>query len=588
VSSLTDRLFGQKIQGTRIVPLELKIVVVFTIFILASNLATNYMNLSYNRTELVKFMKQIIVKELKEIYTFANTQHEIYRYEQSDTAAQPSGQVSADPRQSAAKTIREKAFQQLSGDKSISIALNPDGSFFYQAAKESIPEYEAFPDEKSFAEIREIHQNGKEEGALNFTYNDEAYFGIFKYNNQWNIYLIRAEELSEFYSESRIIFRNISIIAINIAFLSAIVGAVLLRFILRFVRRITQSIMEMRESQELKLIDVEKAPNDDITYLGAAFNALSSTINNLLTIFRKFVTTDVAMKAYRENELRLEGSRRTLVILFTDIRGFTYMTETLGNDIIRLLNIHYEKAIHFIHAHDGIIASLIGDALLAVYGTIEGITENQALQALRSAYNVQRVAAQLRERTKERRKQIEAERGALSELEEKVYKAVLLEVGVGIDGGEVFYGNIGSPDRMTNTVIGDNVNSAARLEGLTRFYNVPVICSEYVRSQVQDIDENEEPEFVFVEIDEVYVKGKTIGTKIFWPVRIQEYEGALKDNLGIFTEGLHLYYEGSWNEAHDVLSRCELPVAKTFIERIESTEKIPPEGWHGIWTMSSK
>ena len=80
----------------------------------------------------------------------------------------------------------------------------------------------------------------------------------------------------------------------------------------------------------------------------------------------------------------------------------------------------------------------------------------------------------------ERRAEIEQTRN-LTEAEERVFKAVLLDVGVGIDGGTVFYGNIGSDEHMTNTVIGDNVNSASRLEGLTRVYHLPVIVSDFIR-----------------------------------------------------------------------------------------------------------
>jgi len=84
-----------------------------------------------------------------------------------------------------------------------------------------------------------------------------------------------------------------------------------------------------------------------------------------MTIFRTFVTQDLVQRAYKEGEIRLEGSQQELTILFSDIKGFTYMTETLGNDIINLLNLHYDQAIREIHSHNGIVGSIIGDALLA-------------------------------------------------------------------------------------------------------------------------------------------------------------------------------------------------------------------------------
>jgi adenylate cyclase len=162
---------------------------------------------------------------------------------------------------------------------------------------------------------------------------------------------------------------------------------------------------------------------------------------------------------------------------------------------------------------------------------------------------------------------------------------VLIEVGVGIDGGIVFYGNIGSSERMTNTVIGDNVNAASRLEGLTRIYNVPVIVSEYVK---KDIETNVgEHGLHFVEIDTVLVKGKTIGAKIYWPILKKSFEEnvGLRAALNNFAQGLQFYYEGDWKNAHRLFGETSLTVAEVFKER---TLAECPEKWDGIWKMTSK
>ena len=128
----------------------------------------------------------------------------------------------------------------------------------------------------------------------------------------------------------------------------------------------------------------------------------------------------------------------------------------------------------------------------------------------------------------------------MTEAEDRVFKAVLIDVGVGIDGGNVFYGNIGSDEHMTNTVIGDNVNSASRLEGLTRIYHLPVICSEYVKNEVEKFSDK----YTFYEIDTVQVKGKTEGKKIFFPVSLEEGEPELKTKFGLFETALSAYYSG--------------------------------------------
>ena len=361
-----------------------------------------------------------------------------------------------------------------------------------------------------------------------------------------------------------------------------LVGVYLNSYILRYVRVITSSIMQMQQQQQIGLVDLKGAPNDDVTYLGVAFNSLASTINNLVTIFRKFVVRDLAAKAYKEGEVRLEGEKRELAILFTDIKSFTHMTETLGTDIIKLLNMHYSRAIRSIHEHHGDVGSIIGDALLALFGHLDNGHGGKSLQAIRVAYAIQEVAASLRMEMNGRREQIVQERGALTEAEEKVYRAVMLEVGVGIDGGEVFYGTIGSADRMTATVIGDNVNSASRLEGLTRLYRVPVIVSEYVKSEV----ERGGAEFRFLELDTVQVKGKTSGVKIYWPIAAAPLSPDLSAAIDAFRNGLQLYYAGEWKKAQRLFKESGLPVAEVFVQR--TTNTTCPKEWNGIWTMREK
>ncbi len=561
-----SRVLGQKVAGTRVVPLMLKIVVIFTIFLLVSNFTTNYINLMLNRGEQIRLLNQLLVKDLKEMHVFANNQFEIFTFNPDEAAA--------------VRNLENAAMRNHRGERSVSFGVSPEGDLFFHAAEMSAPD--RFGDERALEQMNAELAEGVEEGTLNFEHLGYQYFGVYKYNSSWDMFQLRAEELNEFYADSVRIFRNVSFIIVGITMIFALVGIFILRFILRFVRVITDNIMRMQSDQALQLMDLKGAPNDDITYLGVAFNSLANTIDNLMGIFKKFVARDVAAKAYREREIRLEGTKRELTILFTDIKSFTFMTETLGTDIIKLLNLHYDQAIRRIHAFHGDIGSIIGDALLAIFGTVQEDAENKSLQGLRSAYSIIDVASNLRTEMHKRREQILQQRGSLTEEEENVYRAVLLEVGVGLDGGQVFYGNIGSYERMVNTVIGDNVNSSARLEGLTRFYKVPVICSEYIKDEVLEHSD----EYRFVELDRVQVKGKTLGKKIFWPVQTSEMDQDLVDDLHSFTEGLHQYYQGEWPEAQRHFETCKLSIADVFRERI--TGKTAPEGWNGIWTMTEK
>ncbi|HPS58958.1 MAG TPA: adenylate/guanylate cyclase domain-containing protein, partial [Spirochaetota bacterium] len=380
-----------------------------------------------------------------------------------------------------------------------------------------------------------------------------------------------------------LIFIQVSVIIFVITIFSAVIGVIILRRILRFIRVITTSIMQMISTSELKLIDLKGATNDDITYMGMAFNSLSNTVGNLVSIFQKFANSDIVAKAYRDREVKLEGTKKDLTILFSDIKSFTYITETLGNDIIKLLNMHYDRAIREIIRYDGVIGSIIGDALLAVYGVLDDGGGNKSYQAVMSAYKLHEVTQLLRLRMGKIKDEIEEDKGKLTKEEMQVYKAVLLEIGVGIDGGSVFYGTLGSYVRMTNTVIGDNVNAASRMEGLTRVYKVPVICSEYVK---EDIETNVDDHGVyFLEIDRVMVKGKTRTQRVYWPVLESEMNDSLKKDIANFELALELYYKGNWTEARKKFSKCSLKLTEVFKER---TNEKCPSNWNGVWQMTSK
>jgi len=556
------KAFGKKVGGTRVVPIVAKIVSLFAVFILTSNLASNYINLTMTRGELLKLANRLIVKDLKELYGTAANQFAIYEF---------SGDAGE-----ALRAVEESAAKNLAGAKSAAFGVREDGSFVFWSSAADRPE--RFDDAAALSAMVAERREGRQEGKLRFSLGGYAYFSVFKYNEAWGCFLVRAEEVTEFYAESTAIFARVSAIIAAMTTLCLVIGIVLIRRILRFVTRFTEDIMRMQSDQRLALIDLEGAPNDDITYLGASFNSLSSTINNLLNIFRRFVTQDVAHKAYAEHVIRLEGTTRELTILFTDIKGFTYMTETLGNDIIDVLNLHYDRAIRHIHANEGIVGSIIGDALLAVFGTLSS-SRNKSVEALDAAIKIQEVAALLRTAMLEKSEALRRDHGGLSPTEERVLKAVLVEVGVGIDGGEVFYGNIGSYERMTNTVIGDNVNSASRLEGLTRIYRVPVICSEFVKNEAEG------SAYRFVELDLVQVKGKLEGKRIYWPIPASELDPRLERSIEAFEGGLTPYYAGDWAAARRAWDACDLPMMDEFKRRLEGDR---PSDWNGIWAMRTK
>ena len=556
--------FFQYVGDTPIIPISSKILLVFIVLLLLSNFFTNFVNLQLNQRQIINLTNQNLVNQLKEIYTTATNQYEIYKYSQN--------------KDESINSIIDTAKKGFSQNNSMVMGVEVGGRLLFSASASENEEF--FWDSDALYEMNEKRLDGITEGSIYFNTQRGEFLGVYKYHEDWRCYFLRAELVSDMNSSTVKIFALISGIICIITVIFLWIGLVLFNKILSNVKRITEGLYRMQASQSMELIDLSGASNDDITYLGASFNSLSATINNLLGIFQKFVSKDVVNKAYSDHIIRLEGTQRELTMLFSDIKGFTYMTETLGNDIINLLNIHYDKVIHNIHQDDGVIGSIIGDAVLAMYGTFN-FQDNKSVQAVRSAWSITRVTAELREKLIFRRKEIEETR-PLTESEEKVFKAVLLDVGVGIDGGTVFYGNIGSAEHMTNTVIGDNVNSASRLEGLTRVYKIPVIVSEYVKNEV----ETATSAYKFIEIDTVQVKGKTEGKKIFFPIDVSSADEEIIRKYEIFQLGLQAYYDGDWKQARALFKTCELDVGKVFLERISI--KQAPADWSGIWTMTTK
>lgn len=613
---MSKKLF-QKVGQTRIVPISFKILTIFVCLLLLSNFATNFVNLNLSRKQLITLNNTVMVSELKDIYSVASNQYQIYTFtndeEKSVEAIKEAAQRSFSQPNSAAFAFDEngdilfctisKVPQKLEEIKAKLAEKAPEVSKDVETELEKREKsflydgIETFPDSNALETLKSNLANGVSDGSIAFDTELGEYFGVYKYNENWRCWFVRAELRNDTMKSNVLILGVIAIIIVCLTALFLLAGVFMFKKILSNVTKITGSLYEMQKAQHLDEIDLSNAPNDDITYLAASFNSLSSTISNLLGIFQKFVSKDVVKKAYDEHEILLEGKQRDLVMLFSDIKSFTYRTETLGNDIIDLLNVHYDKVIHAVHEEKGVIGSIIGDAILAIYGTQE--TKNKSLDSLEAGWKITRLTASLREKMTKRKVEIEKERN-LTDDEERIFKAVLLDVGVGIDGGEVFYGNIGSNEHMTNTVIGDKVNSASRLEGLTRIYHLPVIVSDYIKDEIEKIGITK---YKFFEIDTVQVKGKTEGKRIYFPMDTSETytpgtqpkeseeafipaDSLTTEQFEIYEAGLSAYYSGDWSLARKNFKKCGIEAADVFLSRMGN--KSAPENWSGIWTMETK
>ena len=150
-------IFGNKVSGVRVVPLSIKIIVLFTIFLLISNFATNFINLMLNRGELIGLMNQLLVKDLKELHTFCNNQADIYTFNQD--------------LDSALNNIIQSASKELKGERSTAFGMQMDGTILFQASKQTV--IETFNDQAALEEMKAARARN-EEGSILFYHNGTA------------------------------------------------------------------------------------------------------------------------------------------------------------------------------------------------------------------------------------------------------------------------------------------------------------------------------------------------------------------------------------------------------------------------------
>ena len=436
--------FFSKVGKTRIIPIRLKILLIFISIILLSTFSTNIISIKLSQREIINLNNTIMVSQLKELYINAGNQYQIASYSGNSEDAF-----------NALSTIAKSGFDY---DNSVALGVSLDGSVTFVSSNNEEVNWNLPFDKEALDILNENKYNDIEEGSINFKTESGEYFGVYKFHDDWNCYFIRAELRSDLDKYNKRIFLILAILTVSFTILFILIGYLLLKREFSGMKSFTNDLIQMQKHKKLELIDISKAKNDDVTYMAASFNNLSSQVNNLLGTFQKFVSKDIVAKAYEGVNVGLEGSQRELTMLFSDVKSFTYRTETLGNDIIEVLNVHYNKVIQDVHDSNGIVGSIIGDAILAVYGTLKS-EKSKSYNAIVSAWDITRSTAKLREDMQMRRKLIEEKR-VLTESEERVFKAVLVDVGVGIDGGNVFYGTIGRNDtddprqaHMANTVI---------------------------------------------------------------------------------------------------------------------------------------
>jgi len=289
--------------------------------------------------------------------------------------------------------------------------------------------------------------------------------------------------------------------------------------------------------------------------------------------FERYVSRDVVKELLDNPEgwlNTLGGVRKKITVLFSDVRGFTTMTESADAALlVAQLNEYFTDMVRIVFEHNGTLDKFIGDAVMAHWGSI--VTEGEktdAVRAVASALDMQRALARLNAEWKPR--------GMLE-----------LHFGIGINHGEAIVGNLGSEEKREVSAIGDPVNLASRLEGVTKTYHIEICLGENVEPLVRD-------DFIIRSLDLIVVKGKTKPVEVFTVIAERKNGSVPPPWLARHEEAMRAYRTGRFAEAtaawRDVLAQAPNDgVAQLFIERCNALQANPPAGeWRGVFEMTSK
>lgn len=282
--------------------------------------------------------------------------------------------------------------------------------------------------------------------------------------------------------------------------------------------------------------------------------------------FSRFVPEEVIDRLTEDaaSETESINEKRKVAVLICDIRNFTSISErNKPENVVSFLNEYFKKMVEVIKKHGGAIDKFMGDAIMALFGTPVSYEDN-ARRAVDAALEMQSLVPSI----------------SCSNL--FIPEGMNFNVGIGIHYGDVIVGSIGCAEKSDYTVIGDTVNLASRLEGLTKSYGAGIIISEAVKNELNR-------KYNLLHLDTVKVKGKSVGVQIY---RVDE--NALNaDYVQCYKKALELYTNGAWNLAASYFERAQqlLPADKSaskMYERCLEFISNPPLNWDGAYSLNTK
>ena len=485
--------------------------------------------------------------------------------------------------QAAQNAVLMYATSILLSDTEVILALDDDGNTVMATGDLGISDAER-------ERLLEILA-GDSQGIFHAVIGGEARVFTAFYFSPFRWHILLTEEASAFYRDAdRIRVQTIAVLGITI-FIAVLMLIFFARHLTNPLARVVNAMNAITSGGDLSS-RVEVEYRDETGKLASTFNIMIAELEKayaeikryafdavlagkkeqrIRQIFQKYVPKDLIDKFFASPESMLIGENRELAILFSDIRSFTTISENMApNDLVNSLNRYFSGQVDIIMNRNGIVDKYIGDAIMAFWGAPVK-HEDDALQSVLAALDM-----------------VDAVK-IFNENQRKIGKPEF-HIGVGINYGIVTVGNIGSERKMDYTVIGDMVNLASRMEGLTKNYHSDILISETLYDTIKAMPQTEPLSFRL--LDTVAVKGKTKGVKIYTAAKTLTEDEAKA--WAIHNQAMEFYYcrdfvsagkrfaavltllSGDYN-AEELLNRCRKYAATP-----------PPPEWDGVEIMTSK
>jgi adenylate cyclase len=289
----------------------------------------------------------------------------------------------------------------------------------------------------------------------------------------------------------------------------------------------------------------------------------------LRSTFSKYVSPSIVDEIMKDPaNIELGGRKQKMSVFFSDVRGFTTISEKLEPTVLSdVLNMYLTPMTQIVFANKGTLDKYMGDAVMAFFGAPIYYPDHAKCAC--------RCALQSMEKLKDIQKQFAAQ------------NLPMIDIGIGINTSEMSVGNMGSDIVRSYTVMGDAVNLGSRLEGINKEYGTKIIISEFTYEEVKT-------SFTAREIDWVRVKGKNKPVRIYELICEGKPTAHIEQMLQAFNAGFQFFHEKNFTEAKEQFQKAlvavpEDPVSALYVERCdEYLAEPPPADWDGVFVMKTK